>query len=150
MSKFVNIDSRRRPQKVHISFQMILADDDTAGKPDSHDEGFWPSQDESAPGYVLPENFETEMRKAKARMAAFKRGAWGYVGVICRATIMLPIGGASFRMMTMDSAGIWGIESDAGDYLQTVFEEEKAGLLDELRNLGNAIMSDDYISESES
>lgn len=46
--------------------------------------------------------------------------------------------GKNYRFHEL-SGGLWGIESDAGDYLNEVYEEEKAGLLTELRQLAFAI-----------
>ena len=134
-----NIDSNRMPQQVHINWMRILKTDDTSDKPDERDEGFWPSRRKSAAGYVDPENFDAEMAKAKARMQAWEDGDWYYVGVIARATIHIPIGGNSFRIMEVESSGLWGIESDAGEYLNEVYAEEKAELMHQLKTLGDGI-----------
>jgi hypothetical protein len=81
-------------------------------------------------------------------MAAFERGDWGFVGVVAKATAFIPIGQGSFRIMQFESAGLWGIESDAGDYLKEVYSQERDNLLGELRTLGAALrQSPDFVQE---
>ena len=133
---FANYDAPTRPQAVTIRWERVIMPDDRDMRPDTHGEGFWPSRDESAPGYVPPDQFDREQAKAEHRMESFDRGEWEYVGVIARAHISVPIGGGSFTTYRIDSPGLWGIESDAGDYLDDVFAEEKAQLLDNLAALG--------------
>jgi hypothetical protein len=147
MSQFNMIDSPNRPQRVAIHWEMRTPQDLCAGAPDSNDEGFWPSQDPDSPGYVLPENYEKEMRRARGRMAAWKAGRWHYVGVQAVARVFIPAGGNSFRVLTLESAGLWGIESNSGKYLREVYLEEKAGLMAELKTLGAAIGAGDYVEE---
>lgn len=140
-SQFRNIDSKSRPQKVSIRFEKVLKRDDSAGRPDEMQDGFWPSKDPNAAGYVEPGKFASEMRKAKARMTCWNNDGWHYVGVICRAHVEVPIGGTSFTMYTIDSAGLWGIESDSGKYLDSVYEDEKSQLLDQLKAMGRAFVA---------
>ena len=70
-----------------------------------------------------PYNIEGEtdkQRAARAAMADYKRlrdycaGHWSYVGVIVTA---------SRHGIELASASLWGIESDAGDYLEEVARE---------------------------
>lgn len=145
--QFSNINSAR-PQKLHIRWTMETPRDDSSDRPDERDDGFWPSQDPEACGYVAPEDFTSEMEKATARMAAWEADEWEYVGVVAVAELLIPIGGNSFRIMRIKSGGLWGIESDAGDYLREVFEEEKASLLAELKTLGESLASGDFIEET--
>lgn len=137
--QFHNVD-RDIPQQVHIYWSMITERDDSGDKPDERDEGFWPSRDEDAAGYVLPEQFDEEQRKAEERMEAWLNDEWEFIGVMAKGTIYIPIGGKSFRVMELQSAGLWGIESDADDsYIESVFQEERDGLMDELKTLGVAL-----------
>lgn len=142
----MNIDIGRWPQKVRIEWTMETPEDDSGDRPDEHDDGFWPSRDPDAAGYVLPENFDAAQESAEARMEAWQDGEWSYVGVIAVATVYIPIGGNSFRVMTLRSGGLWGIESDASDYLAEVYEEEKAGLLGELITLGEGLAAGEFIA----
>lgn len=146
MTQFAMIDKSPWPQKLHIRWEMRTPHDETSDKPDERDEGFWPSKDVDAAGYVLPENYESEMQKAKDRMAAWENDEWRYVGVVAVAHVYIPAGGNSFRMMTLESAGLWGVESDSEDYLKEVFEEEKENLLAELKEMGEALTKEEHIT----
>lgn len=129
-------ENASKPQQVSIEWEMLTSPDEFADAPDQNSDGFWPSRDPDAAGYVSPDRFDAEQAKAEARMSGWKRGDWQYIGVQARATIMVPIGSNSFSTHTLTSGGLWGIESDCGDYIAEVFEDEKAQLLTELATLG--------------
>lgn len=147
---FSKIDSDA-PQRVRISWEMLTPRDDTAGRPDEEQDGYWPSLDPEEDGYIGPADpsdvegilhgikFEEQHLEAQERIDAWERGDWHYVGVIARAHVYIPIGGRSFRMMRLDSGGLWGIESDAGEYLREVYQEQRDDLLAELRTFGAAL-----------
>lgn len=137
-----NFDAPKRPQKVHIAWRLEMPDDDSPDAPDERDNGFWPSHNEDAAGYVDPENYDEAQRIASERMLAWRRGEWGYIGVVAVAEIAIPIGQGAFVTHTLRSAGLWGIESDVGEYLSEVFEEEKAELLSQIETLCAAITTD--------
>lgn len=156
--QFSNIDAKNAPQKVQIKWEMVLIPEEQSDRPDENDEGFWPSLDPDACGYIGdadPDDidgerhaakFADQQEKASERMAAWERGDWYYLGVVARAHVMIPIGQGSFRCLTLDSAGLWGIESDSNDYHLEVMADERANLLEELRTLGRALgTSPDYI-----
>lgn len=149
MPEFSNTDAPAKPQKLHIRWELRTVTDESIDSPEERDEGFWPSTSLNSPGYVDPENYLEELRKARERMDHFNAGDWEYVGVIAVAHLLIPIGGGSFRIMTLESAGLWGIESDCEDYIAEVFEDEKSNLLGELRSLGAALASGDFIQEGE-
>lgn len=141
---FRNYDAPTRPQRVSITWSMETPQDDCGDAPDKRDEGFWPSHDKNAAGYVLPENFDKEQRKATRRMNAWKRGDWYYIGVVAVAHVSIPIGNGSFVTHEFRSAGLWGIEDSAGDYLKEVYAEEKDELLSQLKALGAALQSGEF------
>lgn len=148
--QFANREDGERPQKLHIRWTMETPRDDTASAPDEMDDGFWPSLDPEAAGWIgdNPEKpFEVQQAEAESRMVAWRDDKWEYVGVVARADILLPIGGGSFRMMSFRSVGLWGIESDAGDYLRQMFEEEKDALRSELIDLGERLKAGEAIEE---
>lgn len=121
--------------KARITITMECAQDDSSDRPDERDDGFWPSNDPDAAGYVFPENYEDQMHLAQERMAAWTRGDWEYIGVRAVAKIEVP-NGRDWIVTRIKSPGLWGIESDAGeDYLAEVFEDEKATLLEMLESL---------------
>lgn len=107
------------PNKVRIEWSREVVEDDsyrTFGDYDGHPEG---SEEEA---------------QAKERWEAHERGEWSFVGIRAQATIHVPIGGNSFCTYMLTSAGLWGVESDSGEeYLNEVFEEEKASLTDAIK-----------------
>lgn len=108
MTEYANTKSRRA-QIVHIDWTRELIDDTDSSPLDWMD---------------------------AERIAAWRNSDFTMIGIRARADIMIPIGQGSFRLMTLRSAGLWSIESDSGeDYLESIFEDEKAQLLAELKTL---------------
>lgn len=136
--EFRCIDRPSAAQVVTVKYERILKRDETADAPDDRDDGFWPSTDTNAAGYVLPEKFVEEQVKAQERFAAWRADEWHYVGVIARAHVSVPIGGNSFAMYELDSPGCWGVESDAGEYLDVVYADELDTLKEHMRVMGAA------------
>lgn len=143
MTDTQNYDSKAA-QVVSIEWRRVILTDDTPDGPDQRQDGFWPSRDPNANGYIgehTPAEFEAALMAANDRMAAWAKGDWEFVGVIARADIAVPIGQGCFTSFTIDSAGLWGVESDAGDYLDEVFEQEKAELLSNLKTLAAHVLT---------
>lgn len=139
---YKHYDAPMYPQVLSIRWEMLTDTDDSGDAPDQRDDGFWPSTDPEAAGFIgatPAKDYATQYREATERMEAWRRGEWAYVGVIARAHISLPVGGGSFRLFIIDSAGLWGIESDAGDYLKEVFGEEQKALISDLKSLGERL-----------
>lgn len=138
--QYRNIDCPKQPQRVRIEWSRVVTNDLDNPRPDEHDDGFWPSEDPDDAGYIgAGGNIEEAYALAKARMEAWERGDWSYVGVQARAQIFVPIGGGSFTQYELLSAGLWSIESDSGEYLEEVYEDEKASLQAHLRAICEAI-----------
>lgn len=136
--RFANIDTRRA-DGFYVQFERVIISDDTQERPDENDEGFWPSRDHDAPGYVGESDFDAQMTIATERMEAWERGDWEFVGVRARAHCMTVRNGVG-TMFTLESPGLWGIESDVGDYLNDVFEDEKAELLGMIEAMRNPVI----------
>lgn len=156
--QFSNIDADF-PQTVRIQWQELRERDSHGRRPDSDDEGFWPSLDPDSPGWIgSPEagdvdgkahaaKYKSQMRKARRRLNAWLGGKWHYIGVRARAAVYIPIGGKSFRVLILESAGLWGIESDSAEsYLASVYAEERESLLGELQTLSAALAAGDYVT----
>lgn len=63
-----------------------------------------------------------------ARLVAYRRGDWHMIGIRAKAQILVQRNGFG-TWYEMESAGLWGIESDSGEeYLTEVFAEECATL----------------------
>jgi hypothetical protein len=65
------------------------------------------------------------------RLRGFERGDWNMTGVWVEADVF--VGGT---IQTIRSDGIWGIESDSGDYYKEVAKDEYRALKDILRKMG--------------
>lgn len=95
--------------------------DDSGDRPDVRDAGFWPSRDESAAGYVLPENFDIEQAKAERVMAAWENDEWFYCGVA------VTVSRADVQLTGQYDHALWGVECNYPDsdnsYLTSVANE---------------------------
>ena len=117
-SEFQMTDDATRPQALRIVWERRIIEDDLDSSPLE-----WMDPVDDA-----------------ERIAAFNNEDWSFVGIVAKATLRIPIGGSSFRLLTVESAGLWGIESDSGEaYFNEIFEAEKAQLLSELRTLGELL-----------
>jgi hypothetical protein len=58
--------------------------DDYHTPPDERMDGFWPSRDPKAAGYVAPENFDAAQAQAMRVMKAWREDEWDYCGVMVR------------------------------------------------------------------
>jgi hypothetical protein len=108
------------PDARGLFYRARLEYDDSGDRPDDNDEGFWPSQDPKAAGYVLPDNFNSEMTKAQERMRAWESDEWCFVGVVLSAHII--VNGTELALDN-HAASLWGIESDSGGYLTDIANE---------------------------
>lgn len=63
------------------------------------------------------------------RMEGLERGDWSFIGIRAEAVVSYDIGGGSRRLEDLTSGGLWGIESDSGDYLKELKQEQ----LDDLK-----------------
>lgn len=125
----------RKADGLRIQWARLIVDDQCADRPDERDDGFWPSRDPKAAGYPGKTGFVKAYEAAQQRMDAWKRGDWNYVGVRAQARCLLVKNGCG-TFYTLTSPGIYGVESDAGDYLDTLYQEEKAQLAADMRALG--------------
>jgi hypothetical protein len=116
-------------ERLLIEWTPVHLTDDRQDLPDENDEGFWPSLDRKAAGWIgdNPErSFAEQWRPPKNAW----RPSSGAIGVIsesvARAALAIPIGQGCRRLMTVESAGLWGIESDSdAEYLASVFADEQ-------------------------
>lgn len=67
-----------------------------------------------------------------ARMEQLNRGDWCFIGIGAVAVIET----ANGTQQKICSGGLWGIDSDCTDYIETVKTEELSGLRNELQTLG--------------
>jgi hypothetical protein len=67
------------------------------------------------------------------RCEAYNRGDWYCMGVIAKARVQLA---GSDVVQTVRSSGLWGVESDSGDYIDETHKAELDALRSELSALG--------------
>jgi hypothetical protein len=68
-----------------FTLKATIVRDEVADAPDEMDDGFWPSKDKHAAGYVLPENFDVQQAQAERAMDAWHKDEWWYVGIVVKA-----------------------------------------------------------------
>lgn len=148
-----NQDESFYPQQVRIVWTRETPTDEHAQQefgmdPTNMDEGFFPSRDPEAAGYVNPDQFDEMVEAAEQRLADWKAGDWEYIGIVAAAEVHIPIGGNSFVVHTFRSAGLWGVESDSDEsYIADLYAEQKADLLDSLKTLGTALSAGNFAQE---
>lgn len=73
------------------------------------------------------------VRQDYERMESLNRGYWCFMGVFATAEVQLS---SMSTIQTLRSGGLWGIESDSGDYFKEVEAEQLAELKDEMHAAG--------------
>lgn len=64
-------------------------------------------------------------RQDKERLDAYNRGVWWMIGIRAVATIHIPVNDKVVKIQTIDSGGLWGIESDSdSSYLNEIGKEQ--------------------------
>lgn len=86
------------------------------------------------PSYLDQEGFED-------RKAEYERGDFRFIGIRAVATVRIPYGSDHIES-TIESPGLWGIESDSDeDYLRSVFDEESQVLAKMLDGLNIQVVA---------
>lgn len=97
--------------------------------------------------YLYQDDLWEEFRE---RREAAERGDFYWIGVYAHVEVLLPTpdgivldGGKTYTRHTLQSPGLWGIESDSDDdYLNEVFQEERAQLIENLKKMGFSIVGE--------
>ena len=109
-----------------------ISHDDSPDKPDERQDGYWPSLDPNAAGFIGTGNgwrkrFEQQQAKAESVMAAWLNDEWFYCGIILSVTI-------DETELTDHAASLWGIEANYPDsdnsYLSQIANELLSEALD--------------------
>ncbi len=75
-------------------------------------------------------------KQDKERLDAYNRGVWEMIGIKAIATIHIPVDGDTVKIQTIDSRGLFGIESDSDNgYIQDIGREQIAEVKNHLRIL---------------
>jgi hypothetical protein len=91
--------------------------------------------------YFNPQKGAVENKKQAKRdyerMMAYDRGEWGMVGIKAEAETAISIGNGCWKLDTITSGGLWGIETDADEKFHNEIEQEQlAELKDYLKEYG--------------
>lgn len=74
------------------------------------------------------------------RMMAYKMGHWYMVHVAAKVTVKIPFGDG-YILHTVESPGLWGVESDSDDdYVHEIFKEESRTLEQMLTKMGMEVI----------
>ena len=122
---FVCLGDSIRCEVGAYSVEARICHDDTAGRPDQRQDGFWPSLYKDDAGFIGAGNgfrgrFDKAQAKAQAIMDAWKNDEWFYCGIILSVKI-------EDVELTDHAASLWGIEANYPDsenkYLTEVANE---------------------------
>lgn len=139
---------KRQPAKPQIRGIMVHIEDDQD-----------PDVSFLEPG-MLAGDEEGERMNAE-RLAAYRRGDFGFAGVYVTADVLVPTGSYDssglevMEIQEIRSGGIWGVENDSEkDYFRTLVAEEVADLAGQLQRLGlkkadveKALVDDDALDQ---
>jgi hypothetical protein len=105
MTTFAHCDTAR-PDGCYIQFARLIEPDDCA-------EPSW---------------LENKRGRPSNRVLAYRRGEFEFVGVRAQARCLIVKDGVG-TYINLESAGLWGTESDSGDdYLNEIYAQEIADL----------------------
>lgn len=75
-------------------------------------------------------------KQDREHLDTYNRGIWEMIGIRAVAVIHIPINDNTVKIQTIDSGGVFGIESDSGDsYIQDIGREQIAEVKNYLRVL---------------
>jgi hypothetical protein len=80
-----------------------------------------------------PEDIRTYVQQDFESMKSYNAGEWDYIGIRATCEVQLVPNGTIQRL---SSGGLWGIESNAGDYLAEIEQEQLSELRSQLKALG--------------
>ena len=116
-----------RYEKLIDALNVALSKFDEHGCPMSSDvyNFFTPEAGGEAEG---SKDYQKYGRQDFERMESYNRQQWYYTGIMVEATVSTPKVDRCCRLEEFVSGGLWGVESDSGDYLNDVLAEEIADL----------------------
>ena len=82
---------------------------------------------------IEPDEIRKYVQQDYERMKSFNAGDWHYIGIRAEAEIQLSENGT---FQTITSGGLWGVESDSGDYIKEIEQEELKDLRRKLEAIG--------------
>ncbi len=126
-----------KPDYRGVVFKARVKYDDCRDSPDERQDGFWPSRDPQAAGYVRPENFDAEQAKAEKVMAAWNNDRWWYCGIVI--SIHVDLLGEEVLLDNF-AASLWGIEANYPDSDNSYLTDVANELLDEAQGIADGLV----------
>lgn len=84
-----------------------------------------------------PDTSYLEQEGFEEHLEAYNNDEFAFIGIVAYAEVSYPMDDqGNRRCETFQSGGLWGIESDSGDYLNEVMAEELSDLRDHLKHFG--------------
>lgn len=129
------------PRGYHVSGNEYRYFNPATVEPFKADASWIPDEVEDKHTYWL-NAMRQNARSDFKRMEEYNQGYWQFIGVGAEAEISIPDGGRTSRdvatavVQHITSGGLWGIESDSGDYLNEVGQEQLSELKTQLLALG--------------
>lgn len=131
--------------RAHDEYVANLADDTDMPESCREYRFFIPYAGGEAPGTDEYQKYGMQDYK---RMEGLSNGDWQFIGIGAEAVVSYPIGDdGSRRIERLTSGFLWGIESDSGDYLRQVAQEQLAELRDHLEVFG--VNTDNFLALAE-
>lgn len=94
------------------------------------------------------EDYQKYGKQDYDRMEGLNRGDWCFIGIYAVAEVSYQTGSSGERRIeTLQSGGLWGIESDSGDYLEEVDKEELTSLREHLEQFNVDLSNWDELTE---
>lgn len=118
-----------KPDGCYVTFKRIVQQDEHDNTPpDQRYDGYWPSLNPKDDGFIGHDKTGGDLvrmtEEAQKRYDDFMSGALYWQGVKARAVIHHK-SNRTITTYTMESAGVWGVESDCDEaHLQELFESE--------------------------
>ena len=83
------------------------------------------------------------------RMEGLSRGDWHFLGVIAEAVVSFPVSTmmSDRRLERLTSGGLWGVESDSGDYIAEVARDQLGDLEGHLEVFGVDLSNFDELAD---
>lgn len=80
---------------------------------------------------------KAQARREYERMLAYNRGDWGMIGIKAKAETAISIGQGNWKLDTITSGGLWGIETDTDEkYYKEIEQEQLSEVKDYLKEYG--------------
>ena len=93
--------------------------------------------------YLEPDADPVHAAANAERLQAYGRGEWHFIAIRAQAKFMIPMGEQAAVIQSVESPGLYGIESDSSpEHRDEIFKAEKANLCAMLRQMNVTVVDD--------